>query len=372
MHTELTNEMRLASPARRSVSDLCHLAASGLVQMLDRENQLFCFTFIREGAKMIRRDHSHRYTMMTLLGLHKYEQAESRSLIDTVPILDGLIRDTSWITGAGDLGLLLWTVAELAPEKLAEVYESVEAEKALTRFNDGKRGSTMEVAWYLTGLASCCLEGLSDLPELREQVATAAQVLKGNCNTFGIYGHVSRSADPMGYLRHRIGSFADQVYPTIAFAKLAIATSDSKACEMSLRTSRTMCALQGAMGEWHWQYDAARGRVISKYPVFSVHQHAMGPMMLFAAEQAAGCDFNKPIYKGLEWIYGSNELRQNFVDGDLNLVWRCICLPKRRAYLQAAKRFAGVRVAENASRLDICYECRPYELGWLLYAFSGK
>ncbi len=372
MRTEHTNEIKPGLPARQKVSDLCHLAASGLVQMLDRENRVFCYTFIRNGASMIREGHSHRYTMMTLLGLNKYEQAGNRSSIDIAPVFEGLIRDTSWITGAGDLGLLLWTIAELAPAKLPEVYETVQADKALTRFNDGKCGNTMEVAWYLTGLAACCLEGFSDLPGLENQIAIAAQILKENCSTLGVYGHISRSANPKGYLRHRIGSFADQVYPTIAFAKLATAFSDSTAREMALRTSRIMCKLQGAMGEWNWQYDAARGSVVSKYPVFSVHQHAMGPMMLFATELATGCDFSKSIYKGLEWIYGSNELLESFVDRDLSLVWRCICLPRGRAYWHAAQRFARLRVADNASRLETRYECRPYELGWLLYAFSGK
>ena len=43
----------------------------------------------------------------------------------------------------------------------------------------------------------------------------------------------------------------------------------------------------------------------------SVHQHAMAPMMLFAAAEAANCDFNEAIYKGLAWISGNNELRLN-------------------------------------------------------------
>ena len=47
------------------------------------------------------------------------------------------------------------------------------------------------------------------------------------------------------------------------------------------------------MGEWPWHYDSVTGRVVSRYPVFSVHQHAMGPMMLFAASEATGVDFSR-------------------------------------------------------------------------------
>ncbi len=311
--------------------------------------------------------------MMTLLGLHSYERSGRRSPVAMTPVLDALLRDTSWIGTAGDLGLLLWTCAELVPERLPEIYRKIGAEGALARFGDGQRGHTMEVAWYLTGIANCYLAGHSDLPGLSKQATTARRILEANCGVSGVYGHLSRSRSWTGFVRGRIGTFADQVYPTIAFARLSQAIEDDKARQMALRTAEKMCERQAPLGEWCWHYDSGTGRVVSRYPVYSVHQHAMAPMMLFAASEATGCDFTEAIYKGLAWISGNNEIHRDFVEPSLNLVWRSIYLDSTDAYADAALRFPQLRKGTaDASRLKVRYECRPYELGWLLYAFAGR
>jgi hypothetical protein len=357
----------------RSLSDLCDLAAAGLVPMLDPEKQIFCDIYNRTEKGMTRERLSPRYTMMTLLGLHRYERYGRRSPVAITPVLNALLRDTSWIGGAGDLGLLLWTCAELVPERLPEVYREVGAQGALARFSDGRQGHTMEVAWYLTGIVSCYLAGHGDLPGLAEQAVAARQILEANCGVSGVYGHLSRSKSLGGYLRGRIGSFADQVYPTIAFARLSQALHDDKARQMALRTAEKMCELQGSFGEWSWHYDSVTGRVVSRYPVYSVHQHAMGPMMLFAASEATGRDFSDAIYKGLAWISGDNELRRDFVEPSPGLVWRCIYLDSMDAFTDGALRFLQLHSGTvNARRLKVRYECRPYEMGWLLYAFAGR
>lgn len=356
----------------RSIPELCDFAAAGLIVMFDPERQMFCDIYKSSEKGMIREGVSPRYTMMTLLGLHRYKLSGRRSPVVITSVVDTLLRDIGWINSVGDLGLLLWTCAELVPERLSEIYSRVQAPKALTRFADGQQGYTMEVAWYLTGLMSCCLAGNSDLPGLLEQARTAGQILKGNCGVSGVYGHVSRSGSLTGYFRRRIGSFADQVYPTIAFARMAMALDDEDARDLALRTATTMCELQAPMGEWSWQYDAATGRVVSRYPVYSVHQHAMAPMMLFAAGDASGSDFSNAVSKGLAWIGGSNEVRRDLVERSLGLVWRCIYLRPIDAYADAALRFFRLRRGTAGSGLNIRYECRPYELGWLLYAFAGQ
>jgi len=355
-----------------TVSTLCELAAAGLVKMFDPEKQIFCETYIRTENGMKRAGVSHRYTMMTLLGLARYERFGHRSPIAIAPVLEALVNDVTWIETAGDLGLLLWTCAELSPERLPEVYKKVEAQTALTRYADGRAGSTFEVAWYLTGLAGCYLVGYSDLLGLSEQTHAARRILEENCGRSGIYGHLGRGSSWAGRLRGRIGSFADQVYPTIAFSRLSQALQDGKSGTMALRTAEKMCELQGPMGEWSWHYDSVTGKVFSRYPVFSVHQHAMGPMMLLAASEATGRDFSDVIFKGLSWV-SNNELGRNFVEPSLGLIWRCIYLDRMGSYTDSALRFFRVRHgAVSARHLKIRRECRPYELGWLLYAFSGR
>jgi hypothetical protein len=355
-----------------SIPELCELAASGLVQMLDPDRQVFCHIYARTETGMRRQGASPRYTLMTLLGLCRYELSGRRSPVAISPVLDRLRMDTSWIAGAGDLGLLLWTCAELLPDQVAQIYQQVNARDALRRFSDGQQGSTMEVAWYLTGLAACCLAGYRDLPGLADQVATARAILEHNCGPSGVYGHRSGSSSFAGSFRRRIGSFADQVYPTIALAKLSQALDDSTARASALRTARAMCELQAPLGEWSWHYDSASGTVVSRYPVYSVHQHAMGPMMLFAAGEAGDCDFSEAIYRGLAWIGGNNELRRDFIEPSLGLIWRSIYLPTLKNYSDTALRILQLRRGAANVRLKVRYECRPYELGWLLYAFSDR
>lgn len=366
----LYQEQEVSGPP--SIRGLCGLAAYGLTEMYDADRRMFCNIFSRTETGMKREGFSERYTMMTLLGLHRYEGSGRRSPVAIDPVLDNLLRNFSWLANTGDLGLLLWTCAEVAPDRLPAIYEAVRAESALTRFADGRRASTMEVAWYLTGLASCWAAGYADLPGLGAQIEAARAILKGNCGHSGIYGHRGRGTSLPGYVRHRIGSFADQVYPTIAFAKLAQASGDKEARTMALRTATTMCELQGPLGEWSWQYDAVTGRVTSRYPVYSVHQHAMAPMMLLAAAEASGCDFSDAIFKGLSWIGGNNEMRRDFIEPALGLVWRSIYLEKIDAYVDAALRFLQLRRGVASAAVKVCYECRPYELGWLLYAFATK
>lgn len=354
-----------------SKADLCRLAVNGLAPMIDPETGIYCCIYKRTSAGMVRELPSPRYTMMVLLGLHQYRQAGHELPIAMEATFEALLRDLKWIDNTGDLGLLLWTCAELAPHLLADIYARTGAHEALRRYADGQRGNTMEVAWYLTGLATCAIAGHGDLPGLRSAAIEARRVLAESCGPTGVYGHFSRTGSLSNSLRGRIGSFADQVYPTIALARAYRAWGEEEARAAALGTAQTMCRLQGPQGEWSWQYDSPSGRVVTRYPVYSVHQHAMGPMMLLEAAEVSGVDFTEAIDRGLAWISGANELGRSFVEPALSLVWRSIFLQRIDGLADCVLRFSGIRTGTASStKLQVCYECRPYELGWLLYAFG--
>ena len=372
MLTETPSHKAQEAAGQSGIAELCSLAAAGLAQMYDEEQKLFCRTYAQTEAGMARQGGSARYTLMSLLGLHRYELTGAKPPVTIAAVLDNMMEDTRWVGSAGDLGLLLWACAEILPRNLPEVYRRVRANDALARFRDGRLGFTMEVAWHLTGLVACYEAGHADLPGLREQLAAARRILVANCGAGGIYGHLNTRGSFAGYLRGSIGSFADQVYPTIAFARLARALNDLDALEMATRTASTMCALQGAFGEWSWLYSSRSARVINRYPVYSVHQHAMGPMMLFAAGDANRIDYSAAIGRSLAWISGNNELRRNFIEPSLALVWRSIYLQPGSRLIDTALRFLRMRTGAANAPLKVRFECRPYELGWLLYAFAGK
>jgi hypothetical protein len=356
------------------LAELTNLALAGILPMLNTEKSLFCHRLHQSDAGLLQEGVSRRYTMMTLLGLHRYEQSGSQLSLDYSGILRAITSDTDWIDNAGDLGLFLWACASLEPHRLSEVIGKMRVAEALDRFPDFEQGRTMELAWYLSGLTHACLVSPEQGSSLRDCAARASQALMKNQGADGFFGHSARKNSLSGVMRGHIGSFADQVYPIYALAQYATAFGINSALESSRNCAEAICQTQGSKGQWWWHYDARRGRVFEKYPVYSVHQHGMAPMALFAAADATGKDFQPFIFRGLRWIYGKNELGHDMRDLEAKLVWRNIYPAARltRA-LSRVRRRTNSRQYENPPRgLDVTWECRPYELGWLLFAFAGR
>jgi hypothetical protein len=232
----------------------------------------------------------------------------------------------------------------------------------------------MELSWFLSGLAHAALAGGYELPELPTLSAKTFSMLAANQGKHGIFGHLARSRSTMGALRGRIGSFADQVYPIYAFAKFGGAFQNRTALKAAQSCAEAICRAQGFLGQWWWHYDAMTGKVFQRYPVYAVHQHGMAPLALFALGDAARLDFSNWIYKGLAWIDGNNELERSLRETSSNLVWRSVYRANSgKMYIRKFAEFLGSAPAPvPVSDLKITFECRPYELGWLLYAFAGS
>ena len=94
-----------------NVAELNLLAARGLVAMFDADRRLFCNRLVCTERGLVREGVSPRYTIMTLLGLRELQAAGGHSPVDAKAIYDSFVRDTSWIRGAGDFGLLVWLTA---------------------------------------------------------------------------------------------------------------------------------------------------------------------------------------------------------------------------------------------------------------------
>jgi hypothetical protein len=122
-------------------------------------------------------------------------------------------------------------------------------------------------------------------------------------------------------------------------------------------------------------YDAKRGPVVDGYPVFSVHQDGMAPMALLETTAAGGRSFAREVETGRAWIFGENELRRNLVHREEGLVLRDIHrsgVGRTRRMIRAATWRLGWRGRANAGPAESPFvvnrECRPYHLGWILYA----
>jgi hypothetical protein len=184
-----------------------------------------------------------------------------------------------------------------------------------------------------------------------------------------------------GGLRGHVCCFADLVYPIQALSIRQLRSGDAAAAAAARRAAELIVSRQGASGQWWWHYDLRSGEVVEGYPVYAVHQDAMAPMALFAAEKATGADFSGAVERGLDWLERSPELDgRSLADDEAGLIWRKVArrepLKLSRSLQAAASRIhPSLRVPAMGlvfPPVAIDYEDRPYHLGWLLHAFPAE
>ncbi|MFZ2446285.1 MAG: hypothetical protein WAW37_08005 [Syntrophobacteraceae bacterium] len=358
-------------PFRNGTRDLVELAVRGLEDMFDEGEQLFCHRSKLDGDKLENEGHSLRYTLITLLGLFRFEQKGGKSPFAIESLIDSLIKRIDRIDSLGDLGLMLWLCGLAAPDRIKDIRAAVPLESAIDRYKDGTQRLTVELSWFLTGLVYAAASSAQTSSETSRVAFTVFEILQKNRGGEGIFGHQSPGGIT-GILRGRIGCFADQVYPIYVLSKYAEIFDNKDAAALAERCADAICAHQGELGQWWWHYDAVSGKIRGRYPVFSVHQHAMAPMALLAAGQLTGRDYSDPIYKGVEWIRGNNELGLNLIDSSRNRIWRSFYESRSKILFELAySAVLPLRENENSrKKLMARLECRPYCLGWLLYAFA--
>src|ERR1700733_2653564 len=81
----------------QDVQALVASATAGLLPMFNESKQLFCDRTILTEQGMVHQGLSPRYTLITLMGLHRLEQSGHASPIAIQPSFDGLMRDVSLI-----------------------------------------------------------------------------------------------------------------------------------------------------------------------------------------------------------------------------------------------------------------------------------
>ncbi len=340
--------------------------------MFDRGKQVFCHRLVRREKGVFCEGLSPRYTIMTLLGLHELEQSGGNPPFDIKSVYESFVTDTKWIHSAGDLGLLVWLISAFAPDQVEGVIRSVNLDRALDHYPDAREGRSMELAWFLMGLAHAAETSPKIVSRLTDLAVETYHRLEENQGEHGFFGHLHSSKSLAGRIRGRFGSFADQIYPIYAFSKFALAFHVEEPLGPALECATAISRAQGELGQWWWLYDARNGRVASHYPVYSVHQHGMAPMGLFAIQEATGQSFESSIHKGLRWVYGTNELGVDMRDCQQKLIWRCL-RPRNKGTKYWDMALSIVRPKGKAAQpppLAVLYEQRPYEFGWLLFAFA--
>jgi hypothetical protein len=310
---------------------------------------------------------SIRYGSIAALGLLRAGETEQRAALDGQTgedLIGQLAKRLDEIAGVGDVALICWAAAEAAHSELPHALARLEQLDGQQRPLD-----VVSAAWVVSALVAARHQA-----DVEQHLAAARQrLLAARGET--AYPHITGPAAP--WYRAHVGSFADQVYPIQALARLHGSADDPEALAVANRVAGVICAAQGAAGQWWWHYDSRTGGVVEGYPVYTVHQHAMAPMALLDLAEAGGEEHLDAICRGLRWLAGPPEADAELVLEEPPITWRKVARGDQRKLVRGL-RAASTRLhpGTRIQALDRLYppgpvdrECRPYELGWLLMAW---
>lgn len=357
----------LHSPSAVLLDRLLGISLHRLVeQFVDGE---FVFTTTGAGApgdhwQLRSTGRSLRYGAIAALGLRRVPEQDQRAVLAGQTCYDfvgQLAKRLNEITGAGDAALVCWACAEAGHDELAHAV----ARLAELDAPDGPL-DVVSASWVVSALVAARPHA-----DVEEHLAAARGRLLA-ARGAAAYPHTTGGDTP--WYRTHVGSFADQVYPIQALARLHSSSADPEALNTANAVARVICSAQGAAGQWWWHYDSRNGEVVEGYPVYSVHQHAMAPMALLDLAEAGGTDHLDGICRGLRWLAGPPETDEVLILDQPPITWRKVARGDPRKVvrgLQAAS--TRLRPGMRIPALDRVYqpgavdrECRPYELGWLL------
>ena len=354
------------------VDHLLGLAVRGLRGMYVAPSQDFVQT-VRgrpgpSGPRVVGEGRNLRYAAIAALGLHRSPRSVQREVLagGTAVELSALVaqraRDSA---DPGAVALAAWAAAEIENR-----CDTVLFDRIRLLVHSRQSVPTVDVAWMLSAAVAAGFVGPT-----ADVAHQARQLLLSHQGQLGLFPHALPS-ESLGRFRSHVGCFADQVYPIQALARFAAAKADSDALDAANRCAARICALQGAAGQWWWHYDVRTGAVVEGYPVYSVHQHAMAPMALLDLVDAGGEDHREAIARGVRWLPRTRRCSASW-STPVGVIWRKVGRrePARRCARCTPRPPRAPRPqAPGLDRLFpttvIDHECRPYELGWLLYAWQ--
>ncbi|MEU6933119.1 hypothetical protein AB0A05_28615 [Streptomyces sp. NPDC046374] len=378
----MTELARADQPLHDLATRLLAVAERGLPAMLLPEGTGFVFTRAGRRAddgsvRLEQRGTSIRYAAITVLGARFLPPDRQRVVLGghTAEEFAGeLIERLPGVRNLGDAALIAWAAAETAHPKLSDALDRVTALD-----EPGRPQYTVEAAWVLSALAAA--RGTLDVEDRLKSARD--RLLRARTGTSPLFPHATGPGLNPWYRAH-IGCFADQTYPLQALARAHASGDDPEALAAADACATRICALQGDGGQWWWHYDARRGTVVEGYPVYSVHQHAMAPTALLDLAEAGGTDFSEPIRKGLRWTTDVPELAaagaaEPMILDELGVTWRKVYRGDPKKAVRAARGLTtrvapGLRLAplDGVFRpTAVDRECRPYEFGWMLFAWLG-
>ncbi len=348
------------------------MSIRALERMYRPGERLFCFCLRRKDGCEVQEGISHRYTATVLLALADLDHAMADRVLHGQPpeeVCRSLIRRVEGTRDLGAVALVLWAARALNHPGAADVLRQLQSMQP-----DVAVYPTVEVAWSLTALVvpgrSVGDDALAD--RLARRLITSCHP---QSHLFSHHPHDTRPSR----LRGHVACFADLVYPIHALCWYHHATGDREALQAARHCGSRMCELQGPAGQWWWHYDVRTGRVIERYPVYSVHQDAMGPMALLALKRVGVSGLDQALARSLQWLEDPPELEHSLIDRERGVIWRKAyraepgklvrTLQAGLSRVHPRLRVPGVDLLFPPGRVD--FESRPYHMAWILYAWSA-
>ncbi len=362
-----------------NITQIKQAAIKGLLSYYNDPNNKMPYTTVYKTEKYWNLvGYSLRYTAISHIGISKWLAYHPQDENQLPELWSRILNELPKINDIGDISLCLWAGCEGTLDRLIELI----LDKFISIWREQKdKCNSVELGWVL----KACLMVCDVMPDSSQKVDS---ILKDS------YVRLSNNYNPMAHLfcRHKrkgfkqkvsgqIACFADQVYPIVAMSHYGKRFDDKKAKMMAAEVVDKICEYQGRQGQWMWHYDVTHNRLCEEYPVFSVHQHAMAPMAIFASDQVNGQNHRQQIALGLKWLFGNNELGENLVLPEQGIIWRDIERDepekwsrnvKGLCYTYGLKQLGDFLTEKHSEKFKINYECRPYELGWILYAWADK
>lgn len=365
------------------VRRLCSIALTRLPRMIDPATGLVVQRV--DGDRLAPSGASLRYTAMTAIGLERAAECGLGCTVDLDQLYEAMDATLAGSDNVGDHGLVLWAAAlhdqRLAERALRELGEFGD----LCRTRGGSVVHSTELAWVVIGLAEALAADIGNERDVRARLDRAFRRLLQQRGASGLMCFArplaqGRLAGPRALLHGELGFFDAQVYSILACLRRDGVTGDPEAREAARVIGERILHHQHPLGQWGWHYNARTGALVDLYPVYSVHQDGMAPMALLPLERTIGLPTTPAVARGVEWLFGKNELRARLADERRGVIWRSI---RRRAprdrivyplklasALGAGRRLdLGARLSGRGS-LEVDLEMRPYHLGFCLLAFS--
>ncbi len=241
---------------------------------------------------------------------------------------------------AGDLALLLW--ADSRAGRKRDGRDRLPPPQATGRRPARPRRARAELGRDRRRRGRCATSSATALCERQLERASAP-------------GRLFRHRD--SGRRARFPNFATQIYGVLA---LAVAARERARRRRALATARRVAGrlleLQRPDGGWPWIFDAQRGTVVEPYEIYSVHQDAMAPMALLELSEVTGdAKYRDAAIRGLDWIFGQNDLGREMLDRDAGILYRSI----RRKRASTARSSTRTRRRRSLGGAALARRARP-------------